>query len=102
MYDYCMTQIIVRARGQMTIPEEVRRAARIEEGDLMEIEITAEGILLRPRKLIDSTQAWFWESAWQTKEREADEDIARGEVTYFSSGQEFLAALRELSTSPES
>jgi len=24
-------------------------------------EITADGILLRPQKLIDATQAWFWE-----------------------------------------
>ncbi len=48
----------------MTIPQSVREAAHFEEGDLVEIEITAEGILLRPKKLIDASQAWFWSQKW--------------------------------------
>lgn len=55
-----MARTTVRAKGQVTIPEEIRRAARLEEGDLLEAELTADGILLRPQKVIDATQAWFW------------------------------------------
>ncbi len=46
-------------------------------------------------ELTDSEQAWFWTREWQTKEREADEDIAAGRVTRYDSDDEFLAALDE-------
>lgn len=29
-----------------------------------------EGILLRPQKLVDATQAWFWTAGWQAGERD--------------------------------
>lgn len=59
----------------------------------MEVEIVAEGILLRPRKVIDATQAWFWAPAWQTGEAEASAELARGEGETSESGEAFLAAL---------
>ena len=83
----------------MTIPAEIRRAARLVEGDVVEVEMTADGILLRPKKLIDATQAWFWEPAWQAGEREADAAAAAGKSERFESGEEFLAAL-EARTKP--
>ncbi len=83
----------VRSKGQLTIPPEVRRAARLEEGDPVEFEVIADGILLRPKKVIDASQAWFWTPEWQAKEREADEDIAAGRGERFESDEEFLAAL---------
>src|ERR671935_103216 len=86
---------IVRNRGQVTIPAEVRRAARLNEGDTVEVSVTADGILLKPHKLIDSTQAWFWEPAWQAREREADADLAARRVTRHESSDDFLAALDE-------
>jgi AbrB family looped-hinge helix DNA binding protein len=85
----------LRARGQLTLPEEVRTAAHLEEGDLLDAEITTDGILLRPQKLIDSTQAWFWSSEWQAGEREAEADRAAGRAATFGSEEEFLAALRK-------
>jgi hypothetical protein len=42
---------------------------------------------------IDPEQAWFWTHEWQTKEREADEDLAAGRVTHYESDKELLAAL---------
>ena len=77
----------------MTIPAEIRRAARLVEGDVIEVELTADGILLKPKKLIDATQAWFWEPAWQAGEREADAAAAAGKSERFESDEEFLAAL---------
>lgn len=88
-----MARTTLRAKGQLTIPEEIRAAARLEEGDLLDAEITPEGILLRPRKVIDATQAWFWTPEWQQGEREADADIAAGRGEVFNSGEEFLDAL---------
>jgi antitoxin PrlF len=85
----------IRAKGQITIPAEVREAARLAEGDSIEVTMTADGILLKPHKLIDSTQAWFWEPAWQAREREADADLTAGRTTRQESSDEFLAALDE-------
>ena len=84
----------VRTKGQVTIPAGVRQAARLEEGDPVEVELVEDGILIRPMKLIDASQAWFWTPEWQEGERQADADIAAGRVERFESDEEFIAALR--------
>ena len=78
--------------GQVTIPGEIRRAARLEEGDPVLVEIVEDSILLRPQKVIDAAQAWFWEPAWQEGEREATEQLRAGRGKKFKSGK-FLATL---------
>lgn len=88
-----MARTTLRAKGQVTLPEEIRVAARLEEGDLLEAEITPEGILLRPQKVIDTTQAWFWTREWQEGERSAELDLAAGRTETFLSSQEVLDAL---------
>ena len=95
-----MSRTTVRARGQITLPDDVRRAAHLEEGDLLDAEITPEGILLRPQKLIDATQAWFWTTDWQSGERDADADRAAKRVSTFASGEDLLGSLRQRSKSP--
>jgi AbrB family looped-hinge helix DNA binding protein len=89
-----MARTTLRAKGQLTIPDDIRKAAHLEEGDLLEAEITPDGVLLRPQKLIDATQAWFWTRDWQAGEREADADRAAGRVEPFGSGEDFIEALR--------
>ncbi|MFZ6003335.1 MAG: AbrB/MazE/SpoVT family DNA-binding domain-containing protein [Actinomycetota bacterium] len=91
-----MPRTTLRAKGQLTLPEEIRSAAHLEEGDLFDAELTDEGILLRPRKVIDATQAWFWTTEWQAGEREADADRAAGRVETFDSEDGFKAALRSI------
>jgi AbrB family looped-hinge helix DNA binding protein len=83
----------VRGKGQITLPREIREAARLEEGDPVEFEMTEDGILMRPQKVIDATQAWFWTPAWQLMEAEADVDIATGRMEAFESGETFLDSL---------
>src|SRR5260370_38114088 len=68
---------VIRDKGQVTIPSGIRKAAHLGEGDSVEVVITADGILLRPRKLVDTTQSWFWTPTWQRGEREASEDTSR-------------------------
>ena len=97
-----MVRMTLRAKGQLTLPEDIRHTARLHEGDVLEAEVIPEGILLRPQKLIDATQAWFWEPDWQAGEREADADEAAGRVEVFQSGEEFLEALRKRAKAPNS
>src|SRR5437899_12822402 len=92
-----MARMVLRSRGQLTLPEKIRKAARLEQGDLLEAELTTEGILLRPQKVIDPDQAWYWTPEWQAGEREADADLAAGRGSeIFMSGEKFLEALRKL------
>lgn len=95
-----MARTTLRAKGQLTLPEEIRDAARLEEGDLLEAELTSEGILLRPQKIIDATQAWYWTPEWQAGERDAETDLAAGRVETFGSEDEFIAALKERTKRP--
>ncbi len=44
---------------------------------------------------IDPEQAWFWTHEWPAKEREADDELAAGQVTRYESDEEFLDALDE-------
>ncbi len=91
-----MSSTVIRGKGQITIPAEIRKAARLEEGDPVEVEIVEGGILLRPCKLIDATQAWFWQPEWQAGEREAAADLAAGRSRVFESSEAFLASLEPL------
>lgn len=91
----------VRGKGQITIPAQIRSAARLSEGDPVEVELTPDGILLRPQKLIDSTQAWFWTPAWQAGERAAEGDREAGRSDRFNTDEEFLAALESCTKPPD-
>jgi antitoxin PrlF len=95
-----MVRTTLRAKGQLTLPDEIRSAAHLEEGDLLDAEITEDGILLRPQKVIDSTQAWFWTPTWQAGEREADADRLASRVETFGSGEELVAELRSIAKPP--
>jgi antitoxin PrlF len=86
---------VFRRKGQVTIPPEVRKAAHLEEGDPIEVQLVPEGILLRPQKVVDATQTWFWTPAWQAGEREATQDIEKGRTEIFKTGEEFLASLED-------
>ena len=84
---------VMRAKGQVTIPRDVREAVHLEEGDPVQIEVTDAGILLRPMKLIDASQGWFWSPEWQQGEREASADISAGRVKTSESVEDFLQSL---------
>lgn len=85
-----MSVVTLREKGQMTIPADVREAARLEAGDPVVVELVPEGILLRPKKIIDATQAWFWASAWQAGEREASAELEAGRGETYDTDEAFL------------
>ena len=41
----------------------------------------------------DDDQSWYWTEEWQAGERQADHDIATGDVTEYASPEDFLASL---------
>ena len=85
--------VYVKTHGQVTIPMSLRKIFGIDEGDIMEVKKTKEGILLKPKAVIDKSQAYFWAKEWQKKESESDEDYKKGRYKKFKSVKELIEDL---------
>ena len=83
----------VTRHGQVTLPASVRKRLGISEGDLVEVVVQDDKAVLLPKKMIDSSQAYFWTKEWQEVEKEASEDIKAGRVKTFDTVQELLSDL---------
>jgi antitoxin MazE len=92
----CMQLTKISPKHQITIPQEAFKKLELEVGDYLEVEITDGGLLLIPKKVISKDQNWFWTKEWQSKEREADEAISRGDISGpFESGDELIRHLKK-------
>lgn len=85
----------VTRHGQITLPAAVRRKLGVEEGDLVEIEVTDDRAVIVPKKLVDKSQAYFWTKKWQAAEKEASEDIKAGRVKAFDSVEDLIKDLNQ-------
>lgn len=86
----------ISPKHQITIPKEAFDKLHLDVGDFLEVNVTKEGLLFIPKKLISKDQAWFWTKEWQEKEKEADKAIDRGEFSEaFSSAGELIRHLRK-------
>ena len=90
-----MPHTTIRPKGQITIPTDVRERLRLETGDLVIVEVVEDAILIRPQKLVDATQTWFWADAWQVGEREASAERRAARGTRFKSGDQLIEALKK-------
>lgn len=88
-----MVRAVVRSRGQVTLPREVRDALHVDEGDDVAFVIEAGRVTMQGLKSIPADQAWFWSDAWQAGEREATDQLVAGEGTVFDDGDAFLGSL---------
>ena len=87
-------RVKVRAKAQLTLPEEIRRVLHISEGDEVEFSVHHDGtITVRGYMSIPTDQAWFFTPDWLAGEREADEDIAVGRGTVHESADDMFAHL---------
>ena len=71
----------ISPQGQIRLPKKLLTSLKIESGDYMEVDLSEGQIVLKPRKLIDPTQSWYWTEEWQKKEAEAEGDINMGRVS---------------------
>jgi antitoxin PrlF len=90
-------RVKVRAKAQLTLPEEIRRALHIGEGDEVEFSVHDDGtITVRGYVSIPTDQAWFFSPEWLAGEREAGEDIAASRGTVHESAEDMFAHLDAL------
>lgn len=87
--------LTLRKNGRITLPAAIKNAAHLEDGDLLYCEVCNGQIILTPKKIIDSCDAWFWSSQWQQAEQEAQHDINTGNVVEYESLDELLANLKD-------
>ena len=71
----------ISPQGQIRIPKKFMKTLRIDTGDYIELTIEKGNIVLKPRKLIDPTQGWYWTKEWQKMEAEVDDQIDNEELS---------------------
>lgn len=89
-----LTTLAVRRKGIVTIPETIREELDLREGDHLVATVEDGRLVLIPASVIPDDQAWFWTAEWQSKEAEADQEIADGGGPVMSD-EEFLADLAD-------
>jgi antitoxin PrlF len=99
----CLTaRVKVRPKAQLTLPEGIRNALHIGEGDEVEFTVHADGtVTIRGFVSIPTDQAWFFTPEWLAGEREADQDIAAGRGTVHQSAEGMFAHLESLGSADE-
>ena len=94
-----MSIIRVQNKGQVTLPTAVRQQLGIATGDLLEVQRTSAGILLKPKALVDRTAA----DEYTPAQRQAiDRELAKGAADVkagrvygpFSTADETIASLQ--------
>lgn len=90
------TVMKISPQGQVRIPKNVMKTLNIQEGDYVEVEIDQDHIVLKPRKLIDPRQGWYWTREWKKMEDEVDEEIEKNQLSpEFHTAEEGLKWLKE-------
>lgn len=86
--------VTLRPNGQITLPSELRERVGARTGDVFVADVEDDALVLRPKRLVDASQAWFWTPEWQKAEREADADIKAGRVYRANNVEELIASLK--------
>ena len=95
-------KVKIRPKAQLTLPEEIRRALHIGEGDEVEFAVHEDGtVTIRGFVSIPTDQAWFFTPDWLAGEREADEEIAAGPGAVHESADDMFAHLDALGSADE-
>ena len=90
-------RVRLRQKAQLTLPEEVRQALHIGEGDEVEFTVGANGrVTVRGYVLVPTDQAWFFTAERLDGKRQADNEIAMDKGTVHDSAEAMFANLDNL------
>ena len=86
----------LRAKGQVTLPGEIREMLELSEGDDLLFFVDEKGqVVIERGRVMPHDQAWFWTERWQRIEREAQADIEAGRVHRYADVDEAIEALEQ-------
>lgn len=79
-----MSIIRVRARGQITLPREVRKAVRLGAGDYLACEVQGDAIVLRKATACPHTNFGdgIWRVVGSAEDREGKNDVSADKHKY--------------------
>ena len=86
----------ISPQGQIRIPKHIMTTLGVERGDYLELDVEDRQIVLKPRKLIDPFQGWYWTKEWQAMETDVDKEIDNNRLSpSFESIEEGFQWLKE-------
>ena len=71
----------ISPQRQVRIPKRIMQMLNIDIGDFIEIDVQEHEIVLKPRKLIDPSQGWYWTKEWQNMEAGVDKQVELNEIS---------------------
>jgi len=83
-------KVSVQRRNLICLPKDIRETLNINEGDVLDIRLVDNKIVIEPMKLIPSSQAYFWTEKTQNDMLEAKKDVNSGKVREFETIKDFL------------
>ena len=88
------TQLVkVGARHQVTIPKKIVEQIALKAGGYVSVALINNNIIISPKAIVDTDEAWYWSKEWQAKEREVDEALAKGDYQEFDNAEDLIKAL---------
>ncbi|MBI4432227.1 MAG: hypothetical protein HY592_01940 [Candidatus Omnitrophica bacterium] len=92
-----MSEAVLRIQKNknVTLPLWLIKLFHVGTGDFIRLEETKDGVLMKPAKLVDPSQAYFWTREWQEGEKEVEEDKKRGRVKKFKDVKSLMADLED-------
>jgi len=88
-------KIFVQKRNLISLPRDIRDQLNINEGDILDVRLDNNKIIIEPMKLIPSSQAYFWSEKIQNDMLEAKKDVDSGNVREFNNVGEFLEGIKK-------
>ena len=86
--------VTVKPKFQVTIPAKLREQVDLHEGDLMEASVAGDGILLRPKEVVDRDAIADEIAAIFARIKPSPEDAARSEDEIMQDAIEVIAKAR--------
>ena len=95
-------RVRLRTKAQLTLPDEIKRALHVNEGDEIEFAVNENGsVTIRGYVSVPSDQAWFFTPERLGGKRQADAEIAAGGGTVHASAEAMFAYLDALSAASD-
>lgn len=90
------TVMKISPQGQIRIPKKIMAILNIQPGDYVEVDTESGNAILKPRKLIDPSQGWYWTREWQEDEAKVDKELKSGQCSpEFQTAEEGLKWLEK-------
>ena len=85
----------LQKRNLISIPKELRMLLNISEGDILNLRLEGNKVILEPCRLVPASQAFFWSAQTQEDLKEARQNVDEGKVREFKDIEGFIGGLTD-------